>query len=635
MKSTPESKKENGSGQHSPGKRSQANNSPSGLGRPEPRINSQTRIYPKLEVGAANDPAEREADLAAEQVLRGGKVITGTGGAPADQPGALRMKANSAAQGGIAAPTSVESKINSKRGKGGALPQPLQQKLSHTFGTDFSGVSVHTDGASHGMNAELGAKAFTQGSDMFFGKGQYAPGTPAGDRLIAHEAAHVVQGGKSLRRKETEPAVLKKRHCVQPGETLKDIGFIYYDFLVQKAGGLDQVMNTQYVTERDNAISRVEHDLMIANNLSTPFIRPGQEILIPDLSYYGTLGENHLFQTKGVFHSTPPSSDLRYLGYFKGVPTLENTTQMCFVVSGTAMQWKKVLAACVLGLNTSVWNCYVEPFIRTAIDPNWIEKESVKKRQALGLPSSVKIGELKRGVNVSEIKEFLRALYGQGVDNSDIDFVNIKAEFPYLGSGKSGMQQFLDEFILKYQHYLVEEIARENSGGTLKRSTLMHFLDEGDDQVEMAVFSSAFASAVAAATRYVAITNSDDEPDPSHEKASCITAITASAEILRASVDNIAKDNKFAEDLLEIVLTVVFSSITHEDSETFEAIKNILEPILTPIIGKWAESGYDPDDEKNTCYREFSLVVRGFEKANLLAHDEYTYLMVAFNSSVR
>lgn len=201
MKSTPESKKENGSGQHGPGKHSKANNQPSGLGRPEPRINSQTRIYPKLEVGAANDPAEREADLAAEQVLRGGKVITGTGGAPADQPGALRMKANSAAQGGMAAPTSVESKINSKRGKGSALPKPLQQKLSHTFGTDFSGVSVHTDGASHGMNAELGAKAFTQGSDMFFGKGQYAPGTPEGDRLIAHEAAHVVQGGKSVRRK--------------------------------------------------------------------------------------------------------------------------------------------------------------------------------------------------------------------------------------------------------------------------------------------------------------------------------------------------------------------------------------------------------------------------------------------------
>lgn len=200
MKSTPESKKENGSGQHSSGKRQQANNQPSGLGRPEPRINSQTRIYPKLEVGAANDPAEREADLAAEQVLRGGKVITGNGGAPADQPGALRMKANSAAQGGITAPTSVESKINSKRGKGGALPQPLQQKLSHTFGTDFSGVSVHTDGASHGMNAELGAKAFTQGSDMFFGKGQYAPGTPEGDRLIAHEAAHVVQGGTAIRR---------------------------------------------------------------------------------------------------------------------------------------------------------------------------------------------------------------------------------------------------------------------------------------------------------------------------------------------------------------------------------------------------------------------------------------------------
>ncbi|MDQ4048465.1 MAG: DUF4157 domain-containing protein, partial [Actinomycetota bacterium] len=35
--------------------------------------------------------------------------------------------------------------------------------------------------------------AFTVGSDVFFAAGEYRPGTPAGDELIAHELTHVVQ----------------------------------------------------------------------------------------------------------------------------------------------------------------------------------------------------------------------------------------------------------------------------------------------------------------------------------------------------------------------------------------------------------------------------------------------------------
>lgn len=52
----------------------------------------------------------------------------------------------------------------------------------------------------------MNAHAFTVGSDIYFGAGEFAPGTTAGDRLLAHELTHVVQhdqgrigsgGGKS------------------------------------------------------------------------------------------------------------------------------------------------------------------------------------------------------------------------------------------------------------------------------------------------------------------------------------------------------------------------------------------------------------------------------------------------------
>lgn len=62
-------------------------------------------------------------------------------------------------------------------------------EMEHAFGLDFGGVRVHPDspragGATH---------AVTQGEDVHFAPGRFAPGTGGGDRLIAHELAHVAQ----------------------------------------------------------------------------------------------------------------------------------------------------------------------------------------------------------------------------------------------------------------------------------------------------------------------------------------------------------------------------------------------------------------------------------------------------------
>lgn len=61
------------------------------------------------------------------------------------------------------------------------------------FGYDFSGVRVHTDARAAEAAKEVDARAFTVGRDVVFGKGEYAPGTSAGIRLVAHELAHVIQ----------------------------------------------------------------------------------------------------------------------------------------------------------------------------------------------------------------------------------------------------------------------------------------------------------------------------------------------------------------------------------------------------------------------------------------------------------
>ncbi len=86
----------------------------------------------------------------------------------------------------------ISSQINSKRGSGSALDGRVQAEMGQALGRDFSDVSVHTDSQSDQLNKQLGAKAFTTGSDIFFSQGSYQPGTGDGDRLLAHELTHVV-----------------------------------------------------------------------------------------------------------------------------------------------------------------------------------------------------------------------------------------------------------------------------------------------------------------------------------------------------------------------------------------------------------------------------------------------------------
>lgn len=71
---------------------------------------------------------------------------------------------------------------------GRPLDSTVRGRMETRLGHDFSNVRVH-----HGPEAKaLRARAFTVGEDVTFAPGQYAPGTPEGDRLLAHELGHVI-----------------------------------------------------------------------------------------------------------------------------------------------------------------------------------------------------------------------------------------------------------------------------------------------------------------------------------------------------------------------------------------------------------------------------------------------------------
>ena len=89
---------------------------------------------------------------------------------------------------------SVESIIQSMRQDGGQPLDPAARAfMEPRFGHDFSNVRVHTDSQAANAARAVNARAFTVGSAVVFGTGQYAPRAAEGRRLLAHELSHVVQ----------------------------------------------------------------------------------------------------------------------------------------------------------------------------------------------------------------------------------------------------------------------------------------------------------------------------------------------------------------------------------------------------------------------------------------------------------
>lgn len=81
---------------------------------------------------------------------------------------------------------------------GTPLPATSRERMESAFSSDFAAVRVHTGAAAHDAASALGARALTAGTDILFRAGEYQPGAPGGDRLLAHELAHVVQQAHDL-----------------------------------------------------------------------------------------------------------------------------------------------------------------------------------------------------------------------------------------------------------------------------------------------------------------------------------------------------------------------------------------------------------------------------------------------------
>jgi uncharacterized protein DUF4157 len=73
------------------------------------------------------------------------------------------------------------------------LAPDLRTMMEARFGRDFGGVRLHTGKFAEVSAGAIGARAYTCGAHIVFGRGCYDPDTREGLWLLAHELCHVIQ----------------------------------------------------------------------------------------------------------------------------------------------------------------------------------------------------------------------------------------------------------------------------------------------------------------------------------------------------------------------------------------------------------------------------------------------------------
>ena len=163
-----------------------------------------TSRAPSLVVGPADDPAEREADRAAEQIMQMPEPAPAVLSAPnqinrkctaCEEEAAKTLQAKPAGVSQVGteeavASTTVQGTILKP---GQPLDQDAQSFFGKRFGYDFSQVRVHSDEQSTASAKALHARAYTVGNHVVFSEKEYSPHTVIGKKLLAHELAHVIQ----------------------------------------------------------------------------------------------------------------------------------------------------------------------------------------------------------------------------------------------------------------------------------------------------------------------------------------------------------------------------------------------------------------------------------------------------------
>lgn len=158
-----------------------------------------SRSHREVAIAKVNDPLEHEADHVAEKAIGMSEPAwphrcACSGACPQCESGRSTipryMRMDGSHPTTTAAPPIVQDVLSSS---GHPLDMATRAYFEPRFGHDLGNVRVHSDILAAQSADAVQARAYTVGCDVVFGRRQYAPHTPEGQRLLAHELAHTLQ----------------------------------------------------------------------------------------------------------------------------------------------------------------------------------------------------------------------------------------------------------------------------------------------------------------------------------------------------------------------------------------------------------------------------------------------------------
>ena len=260
-------------------------------------------------VGAASDPEEAAADRLADAVMRQLSVRP-----PTDASSSGRIRRSSAMpvsdaagpDGGVL-DGQTASRIRRASGAGQPLDGGLRPRLESAFGSDFGKVRIHP---SSDLAPTVGALAFTHGTDIHFAPGQYDPTSVAGQRVISHELAHVVQqrGAPPLSRlhrlmdaekfkKMSNAGALRVR-----GKTVKEIDSLLIQYDALKARGDQFNIGKNGIDRAIGILTHIREDIALwRRSHAQDTGRSGQRAALDQLDNEAAAEMNELINVRAAF----------------------------------------------------------------------------------------------------------------------------------------------------------------------------------------------------------------------------------------------------------------------------------------------------------------------------------------------
>ena len=176
---------------------------------------SQAR-RPRLLIAPADERPESEACQVAHQVPAmpaSGRADASIPVGPETEASVTAVTAVTAVTEATEAPPAVGHVLASA---GKPLDSPLRRSMEQHLGHDFSQVRIHSDIASDQSARQIDARAYTSGHHIVFAAGHFAPASPTGRQLLAHELAHVLQQAKGPSDRRFGLVQRDKQHAPAP-----------------------------------------------------------------------------------------------------------------------------------------------------------------------------------------------------------------------------------------------------------------------------------------------------------------------------------------------------------------------------------------------------------------------------------